>query len=81
MGFQHMRSIVHEAASRKGGKIKVVKGVGKLPPDRRREIASIGGKAKHENKSNPDSVPKEKDSGDSDGFLERILTTLNEKDD
>lgn len=81
MGFQHMRGIVHEAASRKGGKIKVVKGVGKLPPDRRREIASMGGKAKNENKSNPIPVTQEEDPGDSDGFLERILTTLNEKDE
>lgn len=29
MGFQHLKDIVHEAASRKGGKIKVDKGFAK----------------------------------------------------
>lgn len=44
-----MRDIEHEAASRKGGRIRVDKGLARLPEDRRREIASMGGRKKHEN--------------------------------
>lgn len=46
MGFQHMTKVERQATSRKGGKLRVSKGIGKLPPSRRKEIASMGGKAK-----------------------------------
>lgn len=45
MGFQHMRRAVHEAASRKGGKIRVRKGIGLMHPDKVKEITTKGGLA------------------------------------
>lgn len=39
MGFQHFKGITHEAASRKGGEIKVSKGFGK-----NRKLASEAGR-------------------------------------
>lgn len=51
MGFQHMPTIVHEQASAKGGRVQKKKGLAKLPLYKRREIASLGGKARYDHKS------------------------------
>ena len=37
--------IIHKFASSKGGKVRTKKGLAKLSPERRREIAVLGGKA------------------------------------
>lgn len=39
--------IIHKFASSKGGKRRVKKGLGVLSPERRSEIARMGGKARH----------------------------------
>ncbi len=39
--------IIHKYASSKGGKRRVPKGLAKLSPERRKEIAAMGGKAKY----------------------------------
>lgn len=70
-----MKREIHEAASRKGGKWKVKKGIGTLPPEKRKQIASMGGKASHENKGK-DRGKAEEDSGSNEGLLERILDQL-----
>lgn len=51
MGFQHMPEVVRQAAQRKGGKVQKRKGLAKLPLYRRQEIASMGGKARHDDNS------------------------------
>jgi hypothetical protein len=43
--------IIHKFASAKGGRVKTKKGLAKLSPERRGEIASLGGKAKNENRN------------------------------
>ena len=77
MGFQHLRESTRMAAQSKGGKIRVSKGIGKLSPERRSEIASMGGKAKHANR---DKAPrKSKESGSPHGsILEAILGNIGE---
>lgn len=52
MAFQHMKEVVQKAASSKGGKIKTLKGLGAMSPEKRREIQSMGGKASAKNRSN-----------------------------
>lgn len=47
MGFQDMVEVVHRAASSKGGKIRGRKGLAAMSPEKRREIQSKGGKARH----------------------------------
>lgn len=49
MGFQHMPEVVRKAAQSKGGRIRTAKGLAKVSPEKVREIASLGGKAKHAN--------------------------------
>jgi hypothetical protein len=44
--------IIHKFASSKGGKRRVPKGLAKLSPERRKEIAAMGGKKKYENLRN-----------------------------
>lgn len=51
MGWQDTHPVVHKAASAKGGRVQKAKGLATLPVERRREIASLGGKAKHANSS------------------------------
>jgi hypothetical protein len=63
MGWQDMPKVVHEAASRKGGKVRVKKGLASLSPERRKEIATMGGKARV-NRDTESSKQKEA-SGDS----------------
>lgn len=50
-GWAIANPIIHKFASSKGGKRKVPKGTAKLSPERRKEIASMGGKAKYANRS------------------------------
>lgn len=57
-----MNSIVHKAASRKGGKLRVKKGLGAMPPEKVKEIASMGGKASAAIRSGDDIQPKEVDT-------------------
>lgn len=78
MGFQHMRDIVHQAASRKGGSIKTDKGLAKLPDEKRREIASMGGLAKNANKCNKSPDQNQDNKGSNTGLMERVLEALNE---
>jgi len=49
MGFQDMLPIVHEAASRKGGRVQTRKGLATLSDERKKEIATLGGKVKYDN--------------------------------
>lgn len=44
--------VIHKFASAKGGRRKVPKGLARLPAERRKEIASMGGYAKRDNKGN-----------------------------
>lgn len=64
--------IIHKFASAKGGRRKVPKGLARLPEERRREIASMGGLAKRDSKRS-----EERPEGDSprlgDLDLEGIL--------
>lgn len=52
MGFQDMVEVVHKAASSKGGKIRGRKGLAAMSPEKRREIQSKGGKARHGDNDN-----------------------------
>lgn len=45
--------ILHKFISVKGGKVRTEKGLAKLSPERRREIASMGGKASKRRPSEP----------------------------
>ena len=69
--------IIHKFASAKGGRRKVKKGLAALPPERRKEIASMGGVAKRDNKGK-----KERPEGDrprlGDYDLEGILGNIDE---
>jgi general stress protein YciG len=78
MGFQHFKPIVHEAASRKGGKIKVVKGFGKNP-ELARLAGSKGGKAKHANRSKEKPDKEEAYTGGERRLLEKLLDYLDEQ--
>lgn len=62
MGFQDLPEIVHWAVSRKGGRVKKSKGVAKLSPERRREIAAMGGNAKRENRSRLQEIKEARDT-------------------
>lgn len=59
MGFQHMPEIVRQAAGRKGGKLKIRKGLGAMPEEQRKTIAAMGGKAKHANRSRNENQQNE----------------------
>lgn len=77
MGFQDFKPVVHKAASSKGGKVKVPKGLAKLPPEQRKQIAAKGGHAKA-NRSNTDKQVKENRSGDSQRLAD-VLGALDEE--
>lgn len=81
MGFQDMVDVVHKAASAKGGRIKKAKGLAMLSPEKRREIASMGGKAKHENNKSQKGAKQTQasDGGDSPKLAD-LLGTLDEKE-
>lgn len=78
MGFQHVRSIIHKAASSKGGKIRGKKGLAAMSPEKRREIQSKGGKARHVNNNRTKAEQTPKDTSKGISILETILGDLDE---
>ena len=76
MGFQDVPRIVHTAASRKGGRIKIDKGFAK-----NKELAKLagakGGHAKEANKTKRQEKPVA-ESGEA-SFLDEILGVLDEQ--
>lgn len=77
-----MNKIVHQAASRKGGKVRKPKGLAKLSPERRREIAAQGGRAKHE-KNNRSKEETEQTNASQSRDTERLADlfgTLDEQE-
>lgn len=71
MGFQHFKEVVHEAASRKGGEIRVSKGFGKNP-ELAREAGRKGGLQKHANRGK-EPKPKEVDTSDAKTFVDELF--------
>jgi len=81
MGFQHMRPIVHEQASRKGGSVRKKKGLASLPTERRKQIASQGGKQSAENYRSKKGAKSEKvNSGEYSPRLADLLGDIDEKE-
>lgn len=78
MAFDDMHEIVHKAASAKGGRVKKTKGIGSLSPERRREIAAMGGKAKYANRDNQGAKQSKADRSDDSQRLADILGNLDE---
>ena len=78
MGFQDVPKIVHEAASRKGGRIHTAKGLAKISAERRREITSMGGKAKYANRNKDGAKPSKEGQSDESGSLADVLGDLDE---
>lgn len=62
-GWAIANPIIHKFASAKGGRVRVKKGIAKLSPERRREIASLGGKAKSENRNTRANAQSEEQQG------------------
>jgi len=80
MGFQDMHPVVRKAAQSKGGSVRKRKGIGSQTPERRREIASLGGKAKHENHISGEASQLQKESqSDNLPNLADILGALDEQ--
>lgn len=79
MGFQDMPEVVQRAASRKGGRIKVKKGLGAMSEEKRKQITSMGGKARYENKSGNSTI-KKKDTGSAVGKT-RLADVLGDLDE
>lgn len=79
MGFQDMVEVVHRAASSKGGKIRGRKGLAAMSPEKRREIQSKGGKARHGD--NDSKATKQTQGGGRGGLsvLETILGGIDDK--
>jgi len=73
-----MPSIVHEAASRKGGRIKTKKGLAAMDDDKKREIQSMGGKAKYENKSKETIKQVENNRNIADLSMDELHRALDE---
>lgn len=78
MGFQDMPEVVHLAASRKGGKIRTVKGVAAMSPEKRREVQSMGGRASGNKSKKGAKQTQEAESGDIP-VLEAILGNIDEE--
>ena len=57
--------IIHKFASSKGGKVRTKKGLATLSPERRREIAVLGGK------TSADRRRREAEQGSQDSSMER----------
>ena len=57
--------IIHKFASSKGGKVRTKKGLAKLSPERRREIAVLGGKTSANRRR------REAEQGSQDSSVER----------
>lgn len=79
MGFQHMKPIVLEAASRKGGKWKIRKGFG-TNHELAVEAGSRGGIAKRENRNKETVISEETDTSIDKGHLEKVLGDIGEED-
>lgn len=71
MGFQHFKKPIHEAASRKGGRIKISKGFGKNPA-LASEAGRKGGIAKHANRGKGRG-PEEVSPGDSRELVDQLF--------
>lgn len=80
MGFQHMPEVVHRAASGKGGRIRTDKGLASIDVERRREIASMGGKARHENRSKERTKQAQGNPGGSPQRLADVSGDIDEKE-
>lgn len=78
MGFQDMVGVVHKAASAKGGRVRKAKGLATLSPERRKEIASMGGKAKHGNRSEKGAKQTQENRSGNREQLADILGALDE---
>lgn len=73
MGFQDMKEVVLKAASSKGGRVRTKKGLAAMSPEKRREVQSKGGKARHENNSNKGAKQTQESGVGSLSVLEAIL--------
>lgn len=74
-GFQDMESVTHQAASRKGGRIKTKKGFA-ANPELAKEAGRLGGINASRNRENPKQ--RQEDSGTSTPVLEAILGDIDE---
>lgn len=79
MGFQHMKQIVHEQASRKGGSVRKKKGLAVLPPEKVKEITSKGGKQSANNRRKGAKQTQVDKSGGDSIRLADILGALDEE--
>lgn len=79
MGFQHMKPIVHEQASRKGGSVRKKKGLAALPPEKVKEITSMGGKQSAENYRSKKGA-KQTEAGQSE-YTPRLADILGDIDE
>ena len=61
-GFAGYSPAQREAVSRKGGSVSVPKGIAKLSPERRKEIATLGGRKRQQLKKENYDREKEEDS-------------------
>lgn len=73
MGFQDMPEVVHQAASRKGGKARVRKGWASRTAAERKKIAAKGGKTKYENRSKKAGKNEERTSVGRETIMDAIL--------
>jgi len=71
--------LIHKFASSKGGRARVSKGLAKLPPERRQEIASMGGHARHDNRNKETVSPPENYTGITDIGVDGISGALDEE--
>ena len=78
MGFQDMPRIVRQAAGRKGGSVRKRKGLAALPPEKVKEITSMGGKARHANRSSKGAKQTQGGGGGSPSVLEAVLGDIDE---
>lgn len=77
MGFQDMPGVVHRAASAKGGRVKTVKGLAAMSPEKRREVQSKGGKSSA-NSSSKGAKQAQEGAGGSPPLLEAVLGDIDE---
>lgn len=78
MGFQNMNEIVHRFASAKGGRARKKKGLASLSAERRREIASLGGKTSAKNRSGKGTEQGKEGGGESGINLADVLGDIDE---
>lgn len=76
-----MQPVVHSAASRKGGGVRKRKGFASLTPERRKQIASMGGTQNAKNhKDNKGTKPEKVDTSNGGAVLADILGALDEEE-